>query len=204
MFWPGTHGGLVVRAFADQYPDEVVGLVLVDASHPDQWLHIPMSMRGALPGFANRVVAVLAGVGMLRIWDPLTPQIALGLPEHQYAEMRAIVALPRTSWTGAQTLGEWDERTRPRINGARSLGDLPLAVVSVTEQPLVGETLTALQDELPGLSSNSVRRTVAGATHEGLISKPEHAQEVAAAIRDVARAAVTGARVVDIGPHAER
>ena len=156
-------------------------------------------MRGAVPGFANRVFAVLAGLGVLRVWDPLTPQIATGLPERQYAEMRAIIALPRTSWTGAQTLAAWDGLTRPSINGARGLGDLPLAVLSVTEQPLAGETLTALQNELSALSSNSVERTVVGATHEDLISKREHAEAVAAAIRDVANAAVTGARVVDIG-----
>jgi len=94
MFWPATcTESSSCGAWANQYPDAVVGLVLVDASHPDQWLHIPMSMRRALPGFANRVVAVLVGLGTLRIWDPLTPQIALGLPEHQYAEMRAIIAL---------------------------------------------------------------------------------------------------------------
>jgi pimeloyl-ACP methyl ester carboxylesterase len=190
-----SYGGLVVRAFADEYPDEVVGLVLVDASHPDQWLHIPMSMRGAVPGFANRVLAVLAGVGLLRLVDVLTPQIAMGLPEHQYAEMRAILALPRSSWTGAQTLSAWEELTRRRMNEARSLGDMPLAILSVTEQPLVGETLTALQNELPALSSNSVHRTVSGATHADLISRREHAEEVAAAIRDVVDAARTGTRL---------
>jgi pimeloyl-ACP methyl ester carboxylesterase len=190
-----SYGGLVVRAFTDEYPDEVVGLVLVDASHPDQWLHIPMSMRGAVPGFANRVLAVLAGVGLLRLVDVLTPQIAMGLPEHQYAEMRSIIALPRSSWTGAQTLSAWEELTRRRMNEARSLGDMPLAILSVTEQPLVGETLTALQNELPALSSNSVHRTVTGATHEDLISRREHAEEVAAAIRDVVDAARTGTRL---------
>ena len=190
-----SYGGLVVRAFADLYQDEVAGLVLVDASHPDQWLHIRMSMRGAVPGSANRVLAVLAGCGLLRVVDVLTPQVATGLPEHQYAQMRAIITLPRSSWTGAQTLFAWDELTRPRINGARSLGDLPLAVVSVTDQPLVGQTLTALQNELPALSTNSVHRTVTGATHENLISKREHAEEVAAAIRDVVEAACSGMRL---------
>jgi pimeloyl-ACP methyl ester carboxylesterase len=28
-------GGLIVRLFADQYPDEVAGIVLVDAAHPE-------------------------------------------------------------------------------------------------------------------------------------------------------------------------
>jgi pimeloyl-ACP methyl ester carboxylesterase len=187
-----SYGGLVARAFVDLYPDEVVGLVLVDASHPDQWLHIPLSMRGVVPGLANRVMAALAGVGLLRIVDVLTPQIATGLPERQYAEMRAIIAQPRTSWTGAQTLAVWEALTRPRINAARSLGALPLAVVSVTEQPLVGEILTALQHELRGLSSNSVQITVSGATHEDLISRREHAEEVAWAIRAVVGAARGG------------
>jgi pimeloyl-ACP methyl ester carboxylesterase len=29
-------GGMDVRVFASQYPSEVVGMVLVDSSHPDQ------------------------------------------------------------------------------------------------------------------------------------------------------------------------
>jgi pimeloyl-ACP methyl ester carboxylesterase len=35
-----SYGGLVVRMFADRHPDEVVGMVLADASHPDQWANI--------------------------------------------------------------------------------------------------------------------------------------------------------------------
>jgi pimeloyl-ACP methyl ester carboxylesterase len=34
-------GGMYVRVYAAQYPDEVVGLVLVDASHPDQLTRAP-------------------------------------------------------------------------------------------------------------------------------------------------------------------
>jgi pimeloyl-ACP methyl ester carboxylesterase len=37
-----SFGGLVVRAFADLFAEEVVGLTLVDASHPDQWQHMPV------------------------------------------------------------------------------------------------------------------------------------------------------------------
>jgi pimeloyl-ACP methyl ester carboxylesterase len=32
-----SYGGLVARAFAGLYPQEVAGMVMVDASHPDQW-----------------------------------------------------------------------------------------------------------------------------------------------------------------------
>ena len=32
-----SFGGLVVRAYAGKYPQAVVGIVLVDALHPDEW-----------------------------------------------------------------------------------------------------------------------------------------------------------------------
>jgi hypothetical protein len=55
----------------------------------------------------------------------------------------------------------------------------------VTEQPRGAETLTALQIELTGLSTRSVRRVVQGATHESLVARREHALAVVAAIRAV-------------------
>lgn len=32
-----SYGGMIVRAFADRFPDEVAGLVFVDATHEDAW-----------------------------------------------------------------------------------------------------------------------------------------------------------------------
>ena len=192
-----SYGGLVVRAFADQYPDEVVGLVLVDASHPDQWLHIPMSMRGAVPGLANRVTAMLAAGGLLRVWDPLTPQIAMGLPEHQYAEMRAIIALPRTSWTGAQTLAAWDradatEHQRRAQPGRSATGGAECHGAAAGRRNLDGTAERAARALEQRRASHRRWSDTRGSDLQA-----EHAEEVAAAIRDVARAAVTGARVVD-------
>ena len=181
-----SYGGLVSRMFADLYPDEVVGLVLVDASHPDQWAHIPESLDGKLTATSNRLLSNFATIGFLRMFDLVTPQVATGLPEHEYAVMRANFALPQASAIGADILTVWDSRTRAQVDAARPLGDLPLAVLSVTEQPLYGEVLTALQAEMPGLSSNSVHRVVAGATHENLISDRAYAAVVAEMILQIA------------------
>jgi pimeloyl-ACP methyl ester carboxylesterase len=39
-------GGLVTRVFIQLYPDEVVGLALIDSSHPDQQARLPkISLR---------------------------------------------------------------------------------------------------------------------------------------------------------------
>jgi pimeloyl-ACP methyl ester carboxylesterase len=40
-----SSGGLHVRVFNGQYPDEVAGMVLVDASHEDQWREMPVDVR---------------------------------------------------------------------------------------------------------------------------------------------------------------
>jgi pimeloyl-ACP methyl ester carboxylesterase len=186
-----SYGGLVVRAFADLFPNEVVGMVLVDASHPDQWAHIPASKNGRTVAFGTRMTGFLARFGILRFWNPESALID-GLPPQQRAEMDVFLATPRQWSTGADGLIAWGDLSRDQINGARSLGDLPLFVLSVTEQDRYADVLTALQAELPKLSSNSVHVTVQGATHDGLACQREHARVVADAIRQVVDAAHMG------------
>ena len=125
----------------------------------------------------------------------------LGLGAGGAAPFTRVVAYDRAGlgWSdpgpwaaSADALAVWERMTRPQVNAALSLGALPLAVLSVTEQARYGEVLTALQAALPGLSSNSTHTTVRGATHEGLVSRREHALVVADAIRRVLEAASTG------------
>ena len=186
-----SYGGLVVRAFADLFPNEIVGMALVDASHSDQWIHIPASRNGRTVAFGTRMTGFLARFGILRFWNPESALID-GLPPRQRAEMDAFLATPRQWSTGADGLIAWGDLSRDQINKARSLGDLPLFVLSVTEQDKYAEVLTALQAELPKLSSNSVHLTVEGATHDGLACQREHALVVADAIRQVVEAAHMG------------
>jgi pimeloyl-ACP methyl ester carboxylesterase len=192
-----SYGGLVVRAFTDLYPNEVAGMVLIDASHPDQWARIPVSRDGKLNGRLNLFTAYLARLGVVRLFK-LESTLYTGLPEQQAAEMRAILAKPESWETSGRALLLWNERSRPQINQARSLGNLPLAVISVSEQPVYGDILTSLQDELPALSTNSVHNTIAGATHENLVADREHALAVAATIRKVLESARTGQSLAEV------
>jgi len=186
-----SYGGLVVRMFADRYPDETVGMVLVDASHPDQWAHIPASRDGRTVAFGNRVTAAFARLGLLRLFRAERSFID-GLPKREYAEMRAYLAGPRGWSAGADGLLAWGRRSRAQVNAAKPLGDLPLAVLSVTEQDRYAAVLTGLQAELATLSTNSRHVTVSGATHYTLVSRREHADVVTGAIRAVVAAARTG------------
>jgi pimeloyl-ACP methyl ester carboxylesterase len=197
-----SYGGLVVRMFADLYPDEVVGLVLVDSSHPDQWVHIPASKGGQTVAIGNRITALLTRVGIMRIFH-LEESFIAGLPPREYAEMRAYLSTPVGWLTGADGLVAWRDFSREQVNSTRSLGSLPLFVISVTEQDRYADVLTNLQAELPALSTNSKHVTVEGATHYTLVSKQEYASVVSGAIVQVVEAALTGTSLAAIKSHAE-
>src|SRR3972149_1051451 len=77
-----SYGGLVVRAFADLYPDDVVGMAPVGASHPDQWARIPESNGGRTVAVGNQITGILARLGVVRLFD-LSASLAAGLPERQ-------------------------------------------------------------------------------------------------------------------------
>jgi pimeloyl-ACP methyl ester carboxylesterase len=186
-----SYGGLVVRMFADLYRDEVAGVVLVDSSHPDQWARIPASKGGQTVAIANRVTALLARFGVMRLFH-LEESFIAGLPPREYAEMRAYLSTPGGWLAGADGLVAWRDLSRAQVNATRSLGDLPLFVLSVTEQELYADALTALQAELPALSSNSTHVTVEGATHYTLVSRQEYAAQVSEAILQVVAAARSG------------
>jgi pimeloyl-ACP methyl ester carboxylesterase len=191
-----SYGGLVVRAFTDLYRDEVAGMVLVDGSHPDQWARIPASRNGKVNAISTKITGWLAWVGVVRLFA-LSASLGQGLPERPAAEMRAIMNRPQSWATGGASLSVWPERTAPRIHKAQKLGDLPLVVLGVTEQPFYGDILTSLQAELPALSSNSLLHIVEGATHEGLVAEREHALVVVAAVCQVLEAAHLGQPVAD-------
>ena len=182
-----SFGGLPVRAFVDLYPELAAGLILVDASHPDQWVRWPTPHADRILEVSQRIFGCLGWLGVLRALN-LARGITAGLPARQAAELRAGAALPGFAATEAAQIRSWSV-SREQLNAAAPLGDLPLAVLAVSEQPVGGELLTALQRELAELTENASFEVVQGASHESLISNREHARVVAKTIQAVVHAA---------------
>jgi pimeloyl-ACP methyl ester carboxylesterase len=182
-----SFGGLPVRAFADLYPELTAGLVLVDASHPDQWVRWPTPHADRILEVSQRIFGWLGWLGVLRALN-LSRGIAAGLPARQAAELRAGAALPGFAATAAAQIRSWSV-SREQLNAAAPLGALPLAVLAVTEQPRGGELLTALQRELAELTKDATFQVVQGASHESLIANRDHARVVAKTIEAVVRVA---------------
>ena len=147
-----SSGGPYVRVFAAQYPDQVAGMVLLDAQPAEAFTALP-----DYPGFyATYRTAATLSPSLARI-GLLGPLLGLSADESTAAAARGardeVLALP-TVLQQSSTL--------------TSLGDRPLIVVTAAAEADRG--WVAAQDALPRLSSASVHRVLAAATHNSLIS----------------------------------
>lgn len=193
-------GGLYALAFADAYPGETAGVVLVDSMHPDQWERLPATLVRLVQFFNRRVKILppLARLGVLRVLDltrPMQGELRAGLPPEERAQMRAIAATPG-HWEAVfeEVSGSW-EATREQVRAVKHLGDLPLLVLTAPDNPGFGEMKgpwLEMQAELAALSSRGELRVLEGASHVGTMTDPSTAREVVGAVRRIVEAARRG------------
>jgi pimeloyl-ACP methyl ester carboxylesterase len=170
-------GGVYVLFFAAAYPDEVAGVVLLDAMSPHatpvrsaaQSAENPIStLSGILPG--------LARVGIARL---VTSVGSSDLPPEVAARRRAAEATPRA----ASSFGDEFSRLDGILDAAGALSDLgdrPLVVVTAEAEALEG--WLAQQDGLATLSTNVSHRVFPDLTHDSLIESVNGATAASEAI----------------------
>lgn len=93
-----SFGGMNARLYAHRYPEEVAGVVLVDATHEEQSLRIE-ALREAAGQTAHqfRTLARLSALGFLALSPERIPD--RGLPDEAAAQYRAVLAA--TDYFGA-------------------------------------------------------------------------------------------------------
>ena len=148
-------GGELVIVFADQYPEEVAGIVLVDAAHPD---------------LGSRLLAGL-------------PPEAADEPEGVMFWRRFLTWASDSNGSPYPNPEGWDtQASNAQVRATKPLGDLPLVVISRSPDsplfapgspPLPAETNARLlqiwqdlQVELAGLSTNSTHVMAVRAGHQ--------------------------------------
>ena len=175
-------GGLFIRVFADLYPHEVAGMVLLDAVHPDQHLRSAAINTHMSTGFRFlEAIPLLTQIGYVRLAGIFNVW-AEGLPEQQAAEARAFLSTYRHLKTTRDESRAW-ETICGEVRGLKKQLKIPLAVVTAAKGVLAGHP--ELQRELAALSADSVHFTVRGADHVTLVTRRKFALCVVAAIRHV-------------------
>ncbi len=183
-------GGLFVRAYAGRYPGEVAGMVLLDASHPDQLERLPESARKqfALGMKVMALAPALIHVGLIRATG-LFDQMGQGLPERAFAEAAAFASTARHLETANAEMRAWED-TAAQVRATRGLGDMPLRVVSAGSamSPAGAELLPTFQTlhrEMVSLSSRGQYLLIPEASHLSLVTDASHARRTSAAILEV-------------------
>jgi pimeloyl-ACP methyl ester carboxylesterase len=180
-----SFGGALVRMYAHEYPEEVVGMVLVDATHEDLFARIPAWQKptGQMIGLYN-TLAPVSSFGLLALAPQNIPN--RGLPGESLAQFRAIAA------TTGYFQSANDERKAfegnlagLRAAGVEDLGNIPLTVLSrgIWEPPLPGlseednqqawRAWQEMQRELALMSSNSQHIVAGKSGHHIQLQQPE-------------------------------
>ena len=187
-------GSLTARSFAEAYPDEVAGAVLVDprnlSLHEDFPEDFPEATVPSEPPLVVRLQSVAARLGVVRLLDPLG-YYAAQLPDRQGDEGRAYVAsdkLYQGQWADIRLA----EDAAQMLRDGEHLGDGPVVVLSAGEPdamnfpPVDRRAFTQMHQEMAGdLSSRGEHRVIRGADHLSIVTDREHAEKVADAVRDV-------------------
>ena len=181
-----SFGGLVVRLFAGEFPQEVADMVLVDSAHEDQFAGpMPEEDKGFITWLHGHVAAERrwAAFGITRLFyvkdDPK-------LPADVRAEERALRS--RAAFWDARYSEEWptDENVTHEDSQAWKAGPLPqvpLVVLTAGGHP---PKMIELQNELASRSANSLHLTVSDTGHFIQLDQPN---AVVDAIRRVVMAA---------------
>lgn len=162
-----SFGGLYLLTYADRYPDEVAGMVLIDATNPgatadpDKAVAYDSSAADAVTDRVAALGAVAARLGLVRL---LGSGGYADLPPEARDEVRAGTA------TAGYASGWIDEFVQSNAAGAEAamltdFGDKPLVVLTAG-----GETdprHDAAQTKVASLSTDSAHRVVEGASHPG-------------------------------------
>jgi pimeloyl-ACP methyl ester carboxylesterase/membrane protease YdiL (CAAX protease family) len=181
-------GGQYALAYAATFPEEVGGMVLVDAQHPDTFFRLPEAQAAyTQQALIMRALPVVSRVGLIRLLD-VAPADAR-LPTEAQAALNRAKNTPATAETARDELLAIPENRR-ELRGI-SLGDLPLIVISATEHgtPELEWYTMGLQRELTGLARGGQHRVAAGADHSSLITDRAQAARTAEAILEVVAAA---------------
>jgi pimeloyl-ACP methyl ester carboxylesterase len=180
-------GGLYVLDYTARYPEQVAGMVLVDATPPAAFTALPdypafydiyRVATGLLPGLARLGVTQL-------IYSASHPE----LPAQDRDQARAALS------TAGQARSQRDEfamvpTMMAKAGAVTTLGDRPLYVLTAPINAQTGWLTT--QTDLAALSNNSIHLVVPGAEHESLLDTPSDGATTSRAITAVVDAARTG------------
>ncbi len=182
-----SFGGVLLRDYMRQYPDAVVGVVLVDAVHPQ----MPERIDFYPQALELQIAALRLASGAARFGYLQTGEASLPAPENvptEVADAYAAKLLEEKFFETAATEALYMVEQMPALTLPATLGDMPLVVIShgISERnsflgaPLNSELATEaeiiwqeLQIDLASLSSQGRRVVATESAHNIQFEQPD-------------------------------
>lgn len=170
-----SFGGIIVRLFAQNYPDEVAGMVLVDSAHEEQVSRMP-HLKDSADEFIGqfRTLSAMSSFGLMAISPATIPN--RGFPDEAYKQYQAVLAT--TNYFNASIAESTAFYSNISPTNTSELGDLPLIVLSHglpdpgSDDDVFEQEWTKMQSELANLSSNSRQIIAAQSGHYIQLDEP--------------------------------
>lgn len=130
-----SFGGYNVRVYNGQYPPEVSGMVLVDASHEDQESREPPAMVAMMKKYQaslkNQMILapLLIRFGIVRFQQRNPPE-SPGVSKNFAEEMTYLQLQPKYVKATAEELQLFSPESAAQVRAAGNLGDKPLIVLT--------------------------------------------------------------------------
>jgi pimeloyl-ACP methyl ester carboxylesterase len=179
-----SFGGAIARLYANKYPDDVAGMVLVDAAHEDLFNNIPGLLEA--DGQIIKMFKSLERLTLLGILAMAPDNIPnRELPANEYEQYKAILSSSNYFETAiAESLLFEENLNTVKDLQDPSLGDIPLIVISrgiweplpnlsENENEQAWLAWQNLQTDLLQLSINSRQIVAANSGHEIQLQQPE-------------------------------
>ena len=196
-----SFGGLTARIYADQYPEEVAGLVLLDTRHEDFTAAAPQEVTAAEEGAASslQVGLLLERTGLIRLLGPLLAPPPQGVPETLHPLYRAHFYQDKFLRALANE-GRAMATTEAEAAQTGNLGDTPLIVLTHDPQhPMVipglptdvnrqvEELWQQTQQAMTNLSSDSRFIVAEDSGHNIHVDRPDLVSDVITQMISMAR-----------------
>jgi len=172
-----SYGARVSRVYAAKYPNEVAGMVLMDAGILYDDPRYPAELHSGAESDDKMLRAArwLSPFGLVRLMRPLMELPTYDLPEEARLASASFSVTPRFFQSLLQ--GDSMPSVFQEEREVTSLGNIPLLVLVATEPDnAVRKVWNQANIEMAGLSTHGSYRIVEGATHISLAYRKDDAQ----------------------------
>ena len=182
--------GLYLRVYASQYPDNIVGMVLLDPSHPKQKAVLSGTGFGPMAHLKQQAMALYANLGLARLHPPTWALRTNAMNYLSESNQQQLLFLCRRAQSFITPLKESDAFDLAALQTLQSgdLGDIPLLVITAPRPDGVEaefpdwqahiDAWLGLHRDLLTLSTNSQHKIIEGAGHCTIVTKRQYAEQV--------------------------